>query len=349
MSIMSWNCQGLRNPWTIRHLKEMRKEYFPDMLVLMEIKNLDAYVTKVQGWLGYRFLKTVEPLGCSGGLALFWKDNLHVDFLFVDKNLIDMKVSSASHSWFVTCVYGNPVTSLRSIVWDKLTTFGLTRSEAWCMIGDFNAILSNEEKLGGPVRDLISFHSFQSMLADCDMSEISSSGDGFTWGGVRNKQWIQCKLDRSFANPAWLTMFPKVHQWFLEKLGSDHKPVLVKFFNDKKFFTRQFWFDKRWAEDPSFLEVFQRAWNKDSVLDASSFVSRSENCKLAIQLWKKRVKSNSAIRIQKLRKELAKQDESLHLCFNRISQIKRELALVFREKEIFWRQKSKEKWMLDGV
>jgi len=116
-------------------------------------------------------------MGCSGGLALFWKDNLHVDFLFVDKNLIDMKVSSASHSWFVTCVYGNPVTSLRSIVWDKLTTFGLTRSKAWCMIGDFNAILSNEKKLGGPLRDLISFHSFQSMLADCDMSEMVLLGE----------------------------------------------------------------------------------------------------------------------------------------------------------------------------
>jgi len=50
---MSWNCQGLRNSWTIRHLKEMQKEYFPDMLVLMETKNLDAYVTNVQGWLGY--------------------------------------------------------------------------------------------------------------------------------------------------------------------------------------------------------------------------------------------------------------------------------------------------------
>ena len=64
-------------------------------------------------------------------------------------------------------------------------------------------------------------------------------------------------------------------------------------------------------------------------------MSRSENCKLAIQHWKKKVNSNSESRIQKLRKELAKQDESLHPCFNRISQIKRELALAFREEEIF--------------
>ncbi|OAP09670.1 hypothetical protein AXX17_AT2G08620 [Arabidopsis thaliana] len=91
-----------------------------------------------------------------------------------------------------------------------------------------------------PLRVDSSFQPFRNLLATCDMSEVGSSGNGFTWGGTRNKQWIQCKLDRCFDNRLWFSMFPTAHQWFLEKLGSDHKPVLVEFTQDKDFFRGQF-------------------------------------------------------------------------------------------------------------
>lgn len=91
----------------------------------------------------YNNLKIVEPLGLSGGLAIFWKDNLVVDLHYAEKNLIDMKVSNGSKSWFVNCVYGDPTTNLRSLVRDRITSFGVLRSEAWSLVGDFNVILSN--------------------------------------------------------------------------------------------------------------------------------------------------------------------------------------------------------------
>ncbi|CAE5962924.1 unnamed protein product [Arabidopsis arenosa] len=111
-----------------------------------------------------------------------------------------------------------------------------SQKKAWCMIGDFNDILSNKEKLGGPKRMISSFQAFQEMLDICDMQELESSGNSFTWGGTRNDQWIQCKLDRTFGNSRWFAMFPNAHQWFLDKLGSDHRPVLVKFVNDQETF-----------------------------------------------------------------------------------------------------------------
>ncbi|XP_010418622.1 PREDICTED: uncharacterized protein LOC104704195 [Camelina sativa] len=181
------------------------------------------------------------------------------------------------------------------------------------------------------------------------MCELGSSGNGFTWGGVRNKQWIQCRLDRRFGNPAWFSLFPNSHQWFLEKLGSDHKPVLVKFTSDKELFRNQFWFDKRWAEDPSLLEVIQKVWNEMSTLSSDcSVLARNENCKKAIGIWKKQARTNSEIRIKRLRKELASHYEALKPNFRRINAIKRDLAIAFREEEIYWRQKSTEKWLLDG-
>lgn len=285
--MLSWN------PWTIRHLKEMRKIHFPDPLFLMETKNSEDFLLKVFGWLGYDHFRTVEPDGLSGCLAIFWKNILDIEILFADKNLIDLKISNASKIWFVSCVYGNPVAHLRPLVWERISRIGILRKEAWCMIGDFNEILSNYEKLGGPLRVDSSFQSFKNFLAICDMYELGSSGNGFTWGGIRNKQWIQCKLDCCFGNPAWFSMFPTAHQWFLEKLGSDHKPVLVEFTEYKEFFRSQFRFDKRWAEDPSFLRMLTQAWNKDSAGTSSDFLLKAEQCKKAIQVWKKNCWSNS--------------------------------------------------------
>jgi len=72
--ILSWNCQGLRNPWIIRHLKKMKKEHFPDILFLMETMNSDQFLLKVFRWLGYHYFHTIEPVGKSGGLVIFWKN-----------------------------------------------------------------------------------------------------------------------------------------------------------------------------------------------------------------------------------------------------------------------------------
>jgi len=178
----------------------MKKDHFPDMLFLMETMNSDQFIMKIFRWLGYDYFHSIEPIGKSGGLAIFWKQHLEIEFLFEDKNLLDMKVSQDSKSWFVSCVYGNPKQHLRYTLLDRLKEIGLTRKSAWCMIGDFNDILSNKEKIGGPKRLESSFQDFQDMIFACDLHVMGSTGNSYSWGGTRNNEWIQCKLVRCFGN-----------------------------------------------------------------------------------------------------------------------------------------------------
>lgn len=314
----------------------------------METMNSGDFVLKVFRWLGYDKFRTIEPEGKSGGLAIFWKDQMDIEFLFEDKNLLDLQISQGKKRWFVSCVYGQPLVPLRSLLWDRISQIGLVRKEPWCMIGDFNEILSNKEKLGGPLRLLSSFRPFKDMLSLCEMHELGSTGNSFTWGGTRNLQWIQCKLDRCFGNPSWLSMFPNAHQWFLEKLGSDHRPVLVKFINDQELFRGQFRFDKRMVDDPSLVTAIFNSWNSEISKGNHSSIFSIAECRRCISVWKQSADFNAKDRILRLRKEL---DELLSLqspIWERVSEIKDQLGDAFSDEEIFWRQKSQDKWLLGG-
>jgi len=326
----------------------MKKEHFPDILFLMETMNSDPFVMKIFRWLGYDYIHTVEPIGMSGGLAIFWKQHVDIEFLFEDKNLLDLKISQGRQSWFVSCVYGNPKQNLRHWLLERLSEIGVTRKTAWCMIGDFNEIISNEEKLGGPLRLESSFQPFKDMLMTCDMHELGSTGNSFSWGGTRNEEWIQCKLDRCFGNLEWFSVFPNSHQWFLERLGSDHRPVLVKFINDQEVFRGQFRFDKRFAGNHSCQEVIQRSWEGHLSTQSSSSMIRIVECRKVISRWKQDNDYNAQNRIKKLRLELDEEKSTQFPSWSKISIIQDLLGIAFREEESFWRAKSRDKWMAGG-
>ena len=165
----------------------------------METKQKFEYVNGLRKSLGYGRVIMVEPEGLSGGLAVMWKDSHQVDVLSTDKRIIDLKVPIGSTSFFLTCVYGDPVRSRRREVWDRITQMGLQRDEAWMLTGDFNELLSNDEKSGGAVREDSSFWDFRDMVQNCKLREIRHTGNNLSWGGWREKVWSQCRLDRVFG------------------------------------------------------------------------------------------------------------------------------------------------------
>lgn len=113
------------------------------------------------------------------------------------------------------------------------------------MIVDHNEIVDNSEKLGSLSCDEASFFLFQNMISDCGLREVPCSGNKFSWAGERNKMYIQCHLDRALENTEWFQLLPRVHGEYLEKIGSDHGTIFVRFLNENMLRTGQFMFDKR--------------------------------------------------------------------------------------------------------
>ena len=68
------------------------------------------------------------------------------------------------------------------------------------IMGDFNEIMSRDEKRGGALYPEWLWHGFRAVIADSNLCQVHSVGYKFTWSrslGVHGK--VEEKLDRGFA------------------------------------------------------------------------------------------------------------------------------------------------------
>ena len=121
MKILSWNCIGLGSHWTISYLRETWHKHKPDFLFLSVTKHDFGFVQGFQSHFGYDSLATVDPIGRSGGLALFYNNEYQVKILYSSNRMIDVEAVANGKQVFLTFVYGEPDQSLRDHAWEGLT------------------------------------------------------------------------------------------------------------------------------------------------------------------------------------------------------------------------------------
>lgn len=65
-----------------------------------------------------------------------------------------IKDLSSNVSWLLTIVYANPRFAERHLLWENLASVANLHDLPWVITGDFNEVLSVEEKFLGRVVDL---------------------------------------------------------------------------------------------------------------------------------------------------------------------------------------------------
>lgn len=298
----------------------------------------------------------VDPVGLSGGLALFWKTTYDVEILSTSNRIIDTKVKIGSLSFFMTFVYGDPVCNRRHLVWNTLKVLGENRTGGWFLIGDFNAIMNNDEKSGGTIRPESTFYPFRSMARECRLKELPSSGDSMSWAGTREimvngikeQAWIQCRLDRAFGNAEWFRLFPRRYSTYLEKTGSDHRHVLTSLAACSQQRTGRFCFDKRWCTKPEVIEIVRQGWNRTTTGIGGLVMNRIRNCRKELSKWKLTADCNTKKRILQLRKELEEEVAKRRPDTVKMLELKLNSEQAYKEEETYWKERSKNSWLKGG-
>ena len=71
----------------------------------------------------------MDPNGRSGGLAIYYNNEYQIKILNSSNRMIDVEAVDLEKRVFLTFVYGDPVQQMREQVWERLTWYGLSRSE----------------------------------------------------------------------------------------------------------------------------------------------------------------------------------------------------------------------------
>ncbi|XP_027171591.1 uncharacterized protein LOC113771176 [Coffea eugenioides] len=221
--------------------------------------------------------------------------------------------------------------------------------------GDFNVILYAEEKRGGRPFRRAESEDFHAFIQDLDFTDVGFSGNQFTWCNNRQgRARVWKRLDRVLVDRGWLGsgVVPSVHH--LARTASDHSPLLVSYLISSSSSPRSFRFQDVWLRHASFKGVVQEAWLSGSTgRPMRRFLHKLKAVKAALTVWNKNVFGNVFDAVKQAEEEVAQLEAEaaarpspeVDLRLVQASSVLKEALLC---QAIFWRQKSRLRWLKEG-
>jgi len=139
-------------------------------------------------------------------------------------------------------------------MWDDLLKISKQMKEAWCIMGDFNAILCKEDRRG---RDMTQYKEIKEMadfMETGDLQEMRWCGAYYSW----TNKTIWSRIDWAFINIHGYEVFDFTQNQYLAKGLFDHSPMLVHFRTSSKPRSR-FQSYEMWCKPQNFTKIVNSA------------------------------------------------------------------------------------------
>lgn len=127
----------------------------------------------------------------------------------------------------------------------------------WLLCGDWNLIYCSQDKNNGRL-DRRSMRRFRQFIDQLLIDELPLTGRLYTWSNEQDNPTME-RLDRFFADLAWLELFPGHCLKPLSSDYSDHCPLLLQVLS-QPWTCRRFRFEFFWVKLPGFLDVVTAVW-----------------------------------------------------------------------------------------
>ncbi|GAU14634.1 hypothetical protein TSUD_96980 [Trifolium subterraneum] len=234
------------------------------------------------------------------------------------------------------------------MAWDLLRELRDMSTLPWCVIGDFNDLLSQEDK-----RELLPHPNwlcsgFRSAVNDCDLTDIHLEGYPFTWIKSRGAEnMIEERLDRALASSEWLASFPNARLINLLSSHSDHSPILLQCSPTiRQNYKYEFKFENSWLKEEDIGEVVNEGWDMG---EGSEITQRLSHCAEKLQRWGRRKRKRFKEEIKEHEAEMERlRNMNDATSITRFAEVQHSHAMILIQEEAFWRQRAKMHWLKDG-
>ena len=148
MRVVVWNCQGVGSPLTVPQLREVNHLSSPNIFFLSETKNRKTVIDRIARRLRLDNNVSVEAMNRAGGMALLWTKDTQIVEVATTAFTIEAKIegNESQAAWWLIGVYASCDQRIRKEQWRVLTDRSRLWGPKYLISGDFNDILSNEEK-----------------------------------------------------------------------------------------------------------------------------------------------------------------------------------------------------------
>ncbi|KAB2616581.1 hypothetical protein D8674_023169 [Pyrus ussuriensis x Pyrus communis] len=292
-----------RSDTTVRALHGLIRNRRPSMIFLSETKMKDHRICGVRRRLGYSNGFNVSPIGRSGGLSLWWEDNLEVKIIYSSKHIIDavMKGKGQTHWCRLTGVYGTPYRNEESVFWDWMGNHFIPTDIPWICGGDFIEYIWDHKKSGG-VEVLYNRPRFlEEFMSSSQLLDLGFHGSAFIWKGLRRGEWVEERLDRVLANERWQECWPNSHVVHGMDLASDHCPIILNSSLEGPKGRNLFRFEAYWAMEEECKELVKICWEgRQHGSPVNRWVRKINDCRSRLSRWNHSKFKGRSYKIQEL-------------------------------------------------
>ena len=151
MNILFWNVRGIGRPSFKPNFRLLVQQHNPALVILVETcvgRDKSREIIRELGVDAWHF---VEPHGFIGGILLLWKSSF-LDFQVIGDGMQGVygviEVHSNQTSFILSSIYASTKLWKRKELWSDLINFASHVDKPWLVVGDFNEVISQNDKMG---------------------------------------------------------------------------------------------------------------------------------------------------------------------------------------------------------